>query len=511
MRRSTSNAVAYVTCAVTVSACAGERRPFTNRMAQSATTYLARAAGQPVRWQPWGRDAFGLAARLDRPILLYIGSESCRWCAETDRTIYADAEIGALVNSYFVPVRVDRDERPDVAQRYQSAVEHLAGLHGLPLTVFLTADGSAFFGGTYFPADDPVTGRGLKQLLPEIAKSYRDQRPSIEQQAALVRRLVISGSEGSEGRGVGAAHGVLGPRLVQEGLASVRRELDDATRSASGRGSVMHAAAVALLFTGDSMARVSARNALELMLDTTAGTVGEDPPQLVRAALATSLATAWTVTGETRYRDIGRDVVRALAEQLPQNELFADQDAFLIEHVLSASVTFGEVTPANRARAALDALLQRTYAHGWGVRHAVGGATTLGLLQDQVQVAAACLAAQYISEDPHYLDVALDLAGLVERAYSDSMGGYFDLATTSPSDAASPPLGERTKHVFDDVLPGPNAQAALLLARLARVTGDAAYRRRARATVEAFAGGISSAGVRSTTLLAAAREALQTP
>jgi uncharacterized protein YyaL (SSP411 family) len=124
-------------------------------MAQSGTSYLARAARQPVNWQPWGREAFALASRLDRPVLLYVGNDACHWCTETDRAIYTDPEIGSLINALFVPVRVDRDERPDVAQTYQTAVERLAGPHGWPLTVFLTSDGSPFFGGTYFPADDP--------------------------------------------------------------------------------------------------------------------------------------------------------------------------------------------------------------------------------------------------------------------------------------------------------------------------------------------------------------------
>src|SRR3989442_13902062 len=111
-----------------------ERGPLSSGMARPATNYLAPAARQPVRWQPWGRDAFVLAAKLDRPVLLYVGGEACRWCAETDRAIYTDPEIGTLINALFVPIRVDRDERPDVAQRYQTAVERLAGLHCGPLT-----------------------------------------------------------------------------------------------------------------------------------------------------------------------------------------------------------------------------------------------------------------------------------------------------------------------------------------------------------------------------------------
>jgi uncharacterized protein YyaL (SSP411 family) len=498
-------------------ACLGERGPFINRMAHSGTTYLARAAGQPVRWQPWGRDAFALAAKLDRPVLLYIGSDTCRWCAETDRAIYTDPEIGALINALFVPIRVDRDERPDVAQRYQAVVERMAGLRGWPLTVFLTADGAPFFGGTYFPADDPITGRGLKQLLPEVAKRYHDQRSFIMEQAAMLRRMARTDA------GTGESRGVLRPSLLQQGVAAVARELDEAVRTRTAAGSVMHASAVSLLLAEsardhDTTLLASARRALDLMLDTTVGIVGEDPPRLVRAALVASLAKAWIVTGEQRYREAGRVLVRRLAAELPPDgSPFADQEAYVIEHVMVAAATVGEPAVENRARAGLDVLLQRTYARGWGIRHAVAGmpaagiTTPQGLLQDQVQVASACLWAHQLSNDPRYLDVALDLAAIVERGYADSLGGYYDLAATDPLPASQAALGDRTKHVFDDVLPGANAATALVLAQLAQVTGDTLYRRRANATLAAFAGSLDGAGVRAATFLVAARETLGKP
>src|SRR3989475_3068339 len=116
-----------------------------------------------------------------------------------------------MIDSLFVPVRVDRDERPDVADRYAAAVRLLAGLGGYPITAFLTPDGSAFFGGTYFPLDDPVTGRGLRQLLPEVAKTYREQRASVVQRAALVRQLSLS-------------RGRLPPRVLQP--AAVRLPIE---------------------------------------------------------------------------------------------------------------------------------------------------------------------------------------------------------------------------------------------------------------------------------------------
>ena len=519
-----------ITLGAALTACMAERGPFTNRMAHSSTDYLARAARQPVNWQPWGREAFSLAARLDRPVLLYVGSDVCRWCAEADRAIYSDPEIGATINALFVPIRVDRDERPDVALRYQAAVERLAGLHGWPLTVFLTADGAAFFGGTYFPADDPVTGRGLKQILPEVARSYRDQRAFIAQQAAMVRQLVLSG-------GGGESRGVLHTALLRQEIAAVGRAVDQAARVKAVTGSVMHAGAVALLLAvaareRDSLSLAVARRTLDLMMDTAGANAGEDPPHLVRAAITGTLAKAWVVTGDERYRDLGRALVRALARGLTESPrdypLFADQEGYVIHTVMLAAATFGEIPEVRRAGSALDALLQRTYAKGVGVRHAISGTgATQALLQDQVQVATACLVAHQLTDEARYLDVALDLAAILERAYADSTGGYYSTALPSPLGggggtasastsalAATPstlPLADRTKHFLDDVLPGPNAAAARVLLHLAEVTGDATYRRRAQATLEAFAGSVSGAGIRASTLLSVAWESAGAP
>jgi uncharacterized protein YyaL (SSP411 family) len=496
------------------SACITERGPFTNRMAHSATSYLARAARQPVNWQPWGREAFALAARLDRPVLLYVGSDACRWCAETDRAIYTDPEIGALINALFVPVRVDRDERPDVAQRYQASVATMAGLRGWPLTVFLTPDGAAFFGGTYFPADDPITGRGLKQVLPDVAKSYRDRRAFIVQHAALVRQLALAGA--------GVGRGVLQADRLQPEVATARAALDDAVRTHVAVGSVMHAEAASLLISefarrGDSASLVVARRALDLLIDSGAVASGpppgapEDPPRLVRAALLRGLAKGWVVTGEVRYRDAGRALAKSLARDLGDpgdRAVFADQEAYVIEAVILSAATLGEAAAERRARAALDALLQHMYARGWGVRHAVAGSAQVGgggLLQDQVQVAGACVAAYQVGGDARYLAVARDLAALLETSYADPLGGYYDAVAADPT---APALADRTKQVFDDILPGANAWTARVLLRLAEATGDPAYRRRAEATLEAFAGGVDGAGVRASTFLGAAREVL---
>ncbi|HKW40766.1 MAG TPA: DUF255 domain-containing protein [Gemmatimonadales bacterium] len=493
--------------------CVSEHGPLTNRMAQSATPYLARAARQPVSWQPWGRDAFALAARLDRPVLLYVGADDCRWCGIMDREVYGDAGLGAMIDSLFVPVRVDRDERPDVAQRYAAAVHLLSGLHGYPITVFLTPDGSAFFGGTYFPLDDPVTGRGLKQLLPDVAKSYRSRRASILRRAELVRQRSL-------GRGSRGGGGPAAGRLQRE-TDAVRVAVEVAARNHTDRANIRHALAVDLLLTtyvrtGDSSYLAPARVLLDYLVDSggaaLAASARDDPPELVRAALLRDLVTAWGATGEPRYWEATRDLARRLAGDLTRTAdrpLFADREAYVIGSILDGAAAVEDSGAMAHARAALDTLLRRVYARGRAVRHAVGpGSPQRALLGDQVQVAWACLAARDADGERRYLEIAEDLVAVLDREFADDSGagGFFEAAATDP---AAPALAERAKPVLDDLLPSGNGSAARLLVRLARTSGDARYRRRAAATLDAVAGAAVGEGLRVAGYLAAAQDLLR--
>src|SRR5256712_171030 len=362
-------------------ACVSEHGPLTNRMAQSATPYLARAARQPVSWQPWGRDAFALAARLDRPILLYVGADDCRWCGVMDREVYGDPGLGAMIDSLFVPVRVDRDERPDVADRYAAAVRLLAGLGGYPITAFLTPDGSAFFGGTYFPLDDPVTGRGLRQLLPQVAKTYREHRASVVQRAALVRQLSLS-------RG-GFPHGGFQPAAVRLPIQAVRAALAAAGRTRAALGLVQARAAGLMLATyartGDPSYLAPARVVLDVLVDSTEAALAEstrdDPPGLVRAALLGDLASGWAATGDLRYLGEAQHLVRRLVGEVGRTEdraVFADREAYVIGAILDAAPAVGDSAAATRARAALDTLLKRADARGRGARHVAGAGRPVG-------------------------------------------------------------------------------------------------------------------------------------
>ncbi len=499
-------ALLYCFLALVAPACASEHGALVNQMAHTATPYLSRAARQPVSWQPWSREVFALAARLDRPVLLYVGAEDCRWCTVMDREVYSDPDLGAMIDSLFVPIRVDRDERPDVAQRYQGAVLSLAGLRGYPLTVFLTPDGAPFFGGTYFPADDPVTGRGLKQLLPDVARDFRERRDELVQHAALVRQMVMSRALG--------AHGVLRPQALTAEVAAVQASLASAVASGHALMGVASTQSVALLVneyirSGDTAALAVARTALDAMLDTevVAAATSDEPGEIVRASLARVLSLAWAATGEPRYFTAGRDHLGTLLRGLTfgdGRQVFADRDGYAIGSAITTADALRDSVAQRRAVAALDTLLRRVYAPGRGVRHVTSGSLT-GLLQDQVQIGDACVAAYTATGRKRYLDVARDLADVLNRNFADFAGGYFDVAQ---SDAPPPVEDDRMKPVLDEMLPGPNAWAAHLLLGLAAVTGDSTYRRRAEATLEAFAGAVQGEGLRGSSFLLVAREAL---
>ncbi len=125
--------------------------PPTNRLAGETSPYLRQNADNPVGWYPWGKEALAAAAESDRPLFVSIGYSACHWCHVMAHESFEDAGLAAKLNAGFVPVKVDREERPDVDSIYMDAVQALTGGGGWPLSVFCTPDGRPFFGGTYFP------------------------------------------------------------------------------------------------------------------------------------------------------------------------------------------------------------------------------------------------------------------------------------------------------------------------------------------------------------------------
>ena len=164
--------------------------PIENRLKDSTSPYLRSAAHQPVDWHEWGEEAFARARAENKPILLDIGAVWCHWCHVIDRESYENPEIAAIINRFYVPVKVDRDERPDVDSRYQSAISAISGQGGWPLTAFLTPDGKPFFGGTYFPPEDAMGRPGFKRILASIAEAFKTRRTEVDTSAVALEEAV---------------------------------------------------------------------------------------------------------------------------------------------------------------------------------------------------------------------------------------------------------------------------------------------------------------------------------
>ena len=169
-----------------------QQRPVANQLASEPSAYLKSASHQPVNWVPWSPEALARAKSEKKPILLDIGAVWCHWCHVMDAESYEDPAVAEVLNRDFVCVKVDRDERPDVDTRYQRAVAALSGQGGWPLTAFLTPDGEVFFGGTYFPPDDPAAGRpGFLSVLRQVGRAFREQPDKVRANAAAIRTHVI--------------------------------------------------------------------------------------------------------------------------------------------------------------------------------------------------------------------------------------------------------------------------------------------------------------------------------
>ena len=144
-----------------------------NRLAQETSPYLLQHADNPVDWYPGGDEAFGRARAEDKPILLSIGYAACHWCHVMEHESFEDEETAKLMNERFVPVKVDREERPDVDGLYMEAVVTMTGHGGWPMTVFLTPDGRPFYGGTYFPPEPRFNMPSFTQLLDAVSQAAR--------------------------------------------------------------------------------------------------------------------------------------------------------------------------------------------------------------------------------------------------------------------------------------------------------------------------------------------------
>lgn len=212
-----------------------------NQLENSASSYLRSARHQPVDWHPWGEAALARAQAENKPILLDIGAVWCHWCHVMDRESYEDPQVAALINREFIAVKVDRDERPDVDARYQSAVSAISGQGGWPLTAFLTSDGRPYFGTTYIPRDDRYGRPGIARVLSAMAQVWRERRDEALETATSVM-AAIEHNESFSGRGT-----ALSPELVDKMASSIFAQFDPRHGGFGSQPKFPHPAALDLL------------------------------------------------------------------------------------------------------------------------------------------------------------------------------------------------------------------------------------------------------------------------
>ena len=197
-----------------------------NRLAQESSPYLLQHANNPVDWYPWGPAALEKARAEDKPILLSIGYSTCHWCHVMARECFEDAEVAEVMNRLFVSIKVDREERPDLDQIYQTAHQIFAQRGGgWPLTMFLTPDQLPFYAGTYFPKHARHNLPGFVQLMQQVERAYRERRQDIEAQ----NQQLLSALAQNEPAASGDA------QFDSKPLDAARAQLAQSFRSALGR------------------------------------------------------------------------------------------------------------------------------------------------------------------------------------------------------------------------------------------------------------------------------------
>ncbi|MDA4120847.1 MAG: thioredoxin domain-containing protein, partial [Thaumarchaeota archaeon] len=195
----------------------GERNP--NRLAKEKSPYLLQHRFNPVGWYSWGEEALRKAKNDNKPIFLSIGYSTCHWCHVMAHESFEDEGTAALINRNFIPIKVDREERPEIDAYYMGAVQAMTGGGGWPLSVFLTPDLKPFYGGTYFPPEPRYGTPSFKQVLEFVAQVWKDKREEILQNSEQIAKGFLGGLKPK-----GTSE--LTPKMLEEGYAGLVSSFD---------------------------------------------------------------------------------------------------------------------------------------------------------------------------------------------------------------------------------------------------------------------------------------------
>lgn len=192
-----------------------------NRLAYETSPYLLQHRDNPVDWYPWGTEAFEKARQEDKPILLSVGYSACHWCHVMEHESFEHEPTAQMMNEYFVNIKVDREERPDVDGIYMEAVQAMTNHGGWPMTVFLLADGRPFYGGTYFPREARYGMPAFRQVLSGVHEAYTLRRGQVEEAADQLKQALER-----DHLGIGGDQNALGITLTDVAAAQMIRNFD---------------------------------------------------------------------------------------------------------------------------------------------------------------------------------------------------------------------------------------------------------------------------------------------
>src|SRR5919202_3308758 len=165
-----------------------------NRLAHETSPYLLQHKDNPVDWYPWGEEALARAREEDKPILLSIGYSACHWCHVMERESFEDPQTAELMNRLFVPIKLDREERPDLDAIYMEACQAMTGSGGWPLNVFLTPEQVPFYAGTYFPPESRQGMPSWRQVLEAVSDAWRERSDEIRAGGARIAQRLQGGA-----------------------------------------------------------------------------------------------------------------------------------------------------------------------------------------------------------------------------------------------------------------------------------------------------------------------------
>ena len=317
-----------------VSARAAHRQ--TNRLAGETSPYLLQHAHNPVDWWPWGPEALTRAKLLDRPIFLSIGYAACHWCHVMERESFEDEATARFLNEHFIPIKVDREERPDLDQVYMAAVQAMTGGGGWPMSVFLTPEGRPFYGGTYFPNEPRHGLPSFLQVLQTLATAWRAQRAELEDVGGRLAATLL------EQATLPAIQPPARPDLLEAATTLLVRSFDRSTGGWGGAPKFPQPMALEFLLrravaAGDTAALGVVRAGLDAMADggihdqlgggfhryaTDARWLVPHFEQMLydNAQLARVYVHAWAATGEARYRDVATGTLDFILRDLGRDD-----------------------------------------------------------------------------------------------------------------------------------------------------------------------------------------------